>query len=80
MDCVKADEVVRKVWDILGIDQKLLLSEQELKKKRDDQAKAQQQAANNAQELHKSQVAKNTAPLIQAGADAQQAQQPQQGQ
>lgn len=80
MDVVKADDIVREVWDILGIDQKLLMSEQELKKKRDEQQKAQQQAANNAQELHKSQVAKNTAPIIQAGADAQQAQQPQQGQ
>ena len=72
MDVVKTDEVVREVWDVLGLPAKLLLTKQELDKKRDMQQKAQAMAGKQQQEEHQSNVAKNVAPLVQAAGNLQQ--------
>ena len=72
MDTIKTDDVVREVWDVLGLPAKLLLTKQELDKKRDTQAKARAQMAQQQQQEHQSNVAKNVAPLVQAAGNLQQ--------
>ncbi len=77
LDILKIDDLSRYVWDVCGNPAKLLMSDRDLQKKRDQQKQAQAKASQQADQLHQSQVAKNSAPLLQTlGQDQPQTQGP----
>lgn len=65
-DILKLDKISRDVWNIFGNRTDQLLTDRELSAKRNAQQKQGQKMAAQQDELHQSQVAKNTAPLVQS--------------
>lgn len=66
LDNVDTDKVVREIWDIYGIDYKLLVSQRDLDKKRKEQAQMKQQMMQQQQEQHQAEVAQKAAPMLAA--------------
>lgn len=78
-DVFDEEKIAREVWSIYGNSHTLLRTKQDLDKMRKQQAQAAQQQAQMMQEQHQANVAKGVAPLVAAGAQAQQGNQPGQG-
>ena len=76
MDNVKMDDLVQEVLRGYGVPERLIPTDQELRKIRAQQQQQMQQAQQQQQQQQQSEVAKNTAPLVQQMAAAKQAQQP----
>ena len=81
MDNVKLDELTKEVLSCCGVPERLMPTDQELRKIRANQQKAAQELKQKQDQLHSSEVAKNAAPMVQQMANAQQnvQQSPQQG-
>ena len=76
MDNVKMDDLVQEVLRGYGVPERLIPTDQELRKIRAQQQQQMQQAQQQQQQQQQSEVAKNAAPLVQQMAAAKQAQQP----
>lgn len=80
MDNVKMDQLAQEVLRGYGVPESLIPTDQELKKIRANQAKHVQKQQQQADQTQQSEVAKNTAPMIQQMAAARQGQGPGPGQ
>lgn len=78
MDNVKLDALTKEVLSGYGVPDRLMPTDQELKKIRAKQQQAAQDAKSNADQLHQSEVAKNSAPMVQQLGNARGQGQPQQ--
>jgi hypothetical protein len=76
MDNVNLDKLTKEVLTGYGVPERLMPTDQELRKTRQAQAQAAQDAKAKADQTHQSEVAKNTAPMIQQMGNAVQGQQP----
>jgi hypothetical protein len=82
MDNVKLDDLTREVLTGYGVPERLMPTDQEMRKTRAAQKAQAQKAQQQQDQLHQSEVAKNAAPMVQqmvAGKQAQQQQPPQGG-
>ena len=77
LDNVKSDDFTKEVLRGFGVPERLITADTDLKKKRAQQAKDMADAKQKMDQQHQSEVAKNTAPLVQAMGQSQQ--QPGQG-
>lgn len=75
LDNVKMDDFTKEILRICGVPERLIPTDQELKKIRMQQAKDAQDAKTKMDQQHQSEVAKNAAPLVQAMGNAQTGQQ-----
>lgn len=71
-DNVKLDDLVQEILRGYGVPEKFIPTDYELRKIRATQQKAMADAKNQADQLHQSEVAKNTAPLVQQVGNARQ--------
>lgn len=76
VDNVKLDDLTKEILTGYGVPQRLLPTDQELRKIRAQQQKAMAEAKAKMDQQHQSEVAKNTAPMIQQISNAQQKQGP----
>jgi hypothetical protein len=75
-DNIKLDDITQEILRGYGVPEKFIPTDQELRTIRAKQAKAAQDAKEKIDQQHASQVAKNTAPLVQQIGNAKQAQGP----
>lgn len=66
IDQINIDEIVRDVWEDNGLPHKTLYTKDELKKRRENLAKAQAAMMKQQQEQHQAEVAQKTAPMVTA--------------
>jgi hypothetical protein len=76
-DNIKLDKITQEILRGYGVPEKFIVNDQELKKARDAQAEHAQDMKNKMDQMHQSEVAKNTAPLVQQMGNARQAAAPQ---
>jgi hypothetical protein len=76
-DVLRIEDATRSIWDLYGNPAKLLYDEEEVERKRKIQQQQALKLQEQQEELHKSEVAKNNAPMVSAVGQLAQAQQPQ---
>lgn len=76
MDNVKLDDLTKEVLTGYGVPQRLIPTDFELKKIRAQRTKDMQDMKAKADQLHQSEVAKNTAPMVQQMGNAMRANNP----
>ncbi len=64
LDIIDGDKALRYIFDIYGVPQKIMNSEKTIKETRDARAKAQQKAAQEAQEQHAADLVQKAGPSV----------------
>lgn len=75
MDNLDSDKTLKYIFDIYGVPSKLLRNAQDLKKLRDGRQQAEEQAANEQQQMHQADMASKVMPGMAQVTQAQAAQQ-----